>query len=164
MVALRSKVGRRLSDDDTIKNIVMRETNVDIRGGHSQVNPAATQAIQNNYYGSPIPIQDTDTPRTVVVPANRYTPIIVQGYPARKYDNRIIVVAAPCKRSACMKEDAVRDGQTRPGYDRQASTESRFITGFAFHPNPADTLTMPSFPAITFDIEELCGMLLNGGP
>ena len=62
-----------------------------------------------------------------------------------------------------MKEDAVRDGQTRPGYDRQASTENRFITGFAFHPNPADTLTMPSFPAITFDIEELCGMLLNGG-
>lgn len=45
----------------------MRETNIDIRGGHSQVNPAATQAIQNNYYGSPIPIQDTDTPRTVVV-------------------------------------------------------------------------------------------------
>lgn len=40
----------------------MRETNIDIRGGHSQVNPAATQAIQNNYYGSPIPIQDTDTP------------------------------------------------------------------------------------------------------
>ena len=47
----------------------MRETNIDIRGGHSQVNPAATQAIQNNYYGSPIPIQDTDTPRTVVVSA-----------------------------------------------------------------------------------------------
>ena len=71
----------------------MRETNIDIRGGHSQVNPAATQAIQNNYYGSPIPIQDTDTPRTMVVPANRYTPIIVQGYPARKYDNRITVIA-----------------------------------------------------------------------
>lgn len=59
----------------------MRETNIDIRGGHSQVNPAATQAIQNNYYGSPIPIQDTDTPRTVVVPANRYAPSSCKAIP-----------------------------------------------------------------------------------
>ena len=29
----------------------MAETDIDIYGGHSQVNPAATQAIQNNYYG-----------------------------------------------------------------------------------------------------------------
>lgn len=40
--------------------------------------------------------------------------------------------------------------------------ENRFITGFAFHPNPADTLAMPSFPTIAFDIEELGRMLLNG--
>lgn len=89
----------------------MRETNIDIRGGHSQVNPAATQAIQNNYYGSPIPIQDTDTPRTMVVPANRYTPIIVQGYPARKYDNRIIVVAAPLQAVSLYEG---RCGERRP--------------------------------------------------
>ena len=62
-----------------------------------------------------------------------------------------------------MKEDAVRDGRTQSGYDRQASTENWFITGFAFHPHPADTLTMPSFPAIAFDIKELGKMLLNGG-
>ena len=68
----------------------MRETNIDIRGGHSQVNPAATQAV---------------------VPANRYTPIIVQGYPARKYDNRIIVVAAPLQ-AVSLHEG--RCGERRP--------------------------------------------------
>lgn len=45
----------------------MTETNIDINGGHSQVNPAATQAIQNNYYGQPVPIQETPAARTVVV-------------------------------------------------------------------------------------------------
>lgn len=34
----------------------MEETNIDIYGGHSQVNPAATQAVQNNYYGTPVPL------------------------------------------------------------------------------------------------------------
>lgn len=45
----------------------MTETNIDINGGHSQVNHAATQAIQNNYYGQPVPIQETPAARTVVV-------------------------------------------------------------------------------------------------
>ena len=44
-----------------------------------------------------------------------------------------------------MKEDAMRNGQTKPGYNLQASTENQFITDFAFYPNPTDTLTMPSF-------------------
>ena len=46
-----------------------------------------------------------------------------------------------------MKEDAMRNGQTKPGYNLQTSTENQFITDFAFYPNPADTLTMPSFLA-----------------
>lgn len=45
----------------------MEETNIDIYGGHSQVNPAATQAVQNNYYGTPVPLQETAAARTVVV-------------------------------------------------------------------------------------------------
>ena len=45
----------------------MAETDIDIYGGHSQVNPAATQAIQNNYYGQPVPIRKTTAARTVVV-------------------------------------------------------------------------------------------------
>ena len=46
-----------------------------------------------------------------------------------------------------MKEDAMRNGQTKPGYNLQASTENQFITDFAFYPNPTDTLTMPYFLA-----------------
>ena len=45
----------------------MAETDIDIYGGHSQVNPAATQAIQNNYYGQPVPIEESASARTVVV-------------------------------------------------------------------------------------------------
>ena len=45
----------------------MAETNIDINGGHSQVNPAATQAIQNNYYSTPVPFHEETAARTVVV-------------------------------------------------------------------------------------------------
>ena len=47
--------------------IAMTETSIDIRGGHSQVNPAATQAIQNNYYGQPVPVQQATAAHTVAV-------------------------------------------------------------------------------------------------
>lgn len=45
----------------------MAETNIDINGGHSQVNPAATQAVQNKYYGTPVPLHEEAAARTVVV-------------------------------------------------------------------------------------------------
>ena len=38
-----------------------------------------------------------DACATFQQPANRYTPITVQGYPARKYDNRITVIGADLK-------------------------------------------------------------------
>jgi transposase len=44
-----------------------------------------------------------------------------------------------------MKEDAMKNGQTKPGYNLQIATEHQFITDFALYPNPTDTLTMPSF-------------------
>lgn len=45
----------------------MTETNIDINGGHSQVNPAATQAVQYNYYGTPVPLHEEAAARMVVV-------------------------------------------------------------------------------------------------
>ena len=44
-----------------------------------------------------------------------------------------------------MKEDAMNNGQTKPGYNLQVATENQFITDFALFPNPTDTLTMPLF-------------------
>lgn len=44
-----------------------------------------------------------------------------------------------------MKEDAMNNGQTKPGYNLQISTENQFITDFALYPNPTDTLTMIPF-------------------
>ena len=44
-----------------------------------------------------------------------------------------------------MKEDAMNNGQTKPGYNLQISAENQFITDFALFPNPADTLTMIPF-------------------
>ena len=44
-----------------------------------------------------------------------------------------------------MKEDAMNNGQTKPGYNLQISSENQFITDFALFPNPTDTLTMIPF-------------------
>ena len=44
-----------------------------------------------------------------------------------------------------MKEDAMGNGQTKPGYNLQISAENQFITDFALFPNPADTPTLIPF-------------------
>ena len=42
-----------------------------------------------------------------------------------------------------MKEDAMNNGQTKPGYNLQIGTEDQFITDFGLFPNTNDTLTLP---------------------
>jgi transposase len=44
-----------------------------------------------------------------------------------------------------MKEDAMCNGQLKPGYNLQIGTENQFVTNYALYPNPNDTLTLPSF-------------------
>lgn len=44
-----------------------------------------------------------------------------------------------------MKEDAMRNGQTKPSYNLQIGTENQFITDFSLFPNPTDTLTLIPF-------------------
>ncbi|MBQ9466286.1 MAG: IS1182 family transposase [Muribaculaceae bacterium] len=44
-----------------------------------------------------------------------------------------------------MKEDAMNNGQTKPGYNVQIATENQFITDFGLFHNPTDTLTLPTF-------------------
>ncbi len=41
-----------------------------------------------------------------------------------------------------MKEDAMLNGQLKPGYNVQISTEKQFITNFGIYQRPTDTLTM----------------------
>lgn len=61
------RINGKISKDTPTSIIAMAETNIDINGGHSQVNPAATQAVQNNYYGTPVPLHEEVVARTVVV-------------------------------------------------------------------------------------------------
>ena len=44
-----------------------------------------------------------------------------------------------------LKEDAMNNGQTKPGYNLQISTENQVITNFDFYSNPTDTLTLIPF-------------------
>ena len=44
-----------------------------------------------------------------------------------------------------IKEDAMNNGQTKPGYNLQISAENQFITDYALFPNPTDTLTLIPF-------------------
>jgi transposase len=41
-----------------------------------------------------------------------------------------------------MKEDHMRNGQLKPGYNVQISTEQQFITNVTLHPDPTDTKTL----------------------
>ncbi len=41
-----------------------------------------------------------------------------------------------------MKEDAMMNGQLKPGYNVQIGTEDRYIVGFSIHQNPTDTKTL----------------------
>ncbi|MGN0226124.1 MAG: IS1182 family transposase [Prevotella sp.] len=44
-----------------------------------------------------------------------------------------------------MKEDAMNNGQTKPGYNLQIGTENQFITDFGLFQTPGDPLTMIPF-------------------
>ena len=41
-----------------------------------------------------------------------------------------------------MKEDHMRNGQLKPGYNVQMGTENQFVTGFSIHQRPGDTSCM----------------------
>lgn len=55
-----------------------------------------------------------------------------------------------------MKEDAMLNGQLKPGYNIQIGTENRYIVGFTIHPNPTDTKTL--IPHLNY-LEEKPGQL-----
>ncbi len=41
-----------------------------------------------------------------------------------------------------MKEDYMRNGQLKPGYNVQISTHDQFVVNYSLHPNPTDTKTL----------------------
>ena len=41
-----------------------------------------------------------------------------------------------------MKEDHMKNGQLKPGYNAQISTSNQFIVNYTLHPNPTDTTTL----------------------
>jgi hypothetical protein len=41
-----------------------------------------------------------------------------------------------------MKEDHMKNGQLKPGYNVQISTSNQFIVNYTIHPNPTDTTTL----------------------
>jgi hypothetical protein len=41
-----------------------------------------------------------------------------------------------------MKEDAMNNGQTKPGYSLQTGTENRYTANFGLYPSPGDTLPL----------------------
>ena len=44
-----------------------------------------------------------------------------------------------------MKEDAMNNGQTKPGYNVQIATENQYILNMQLYWNPTDTTTLPDF-------------------
>ena len=44
-----------------------------------------------------------------------------------------------------VKEDAMNNGQTKPGYNVQIATENQFITNYGLYSSPADQGTLKPF-------------------
>lgn len=44
-----------------------------------------------------------------------------------------------------VKEEAMNNVQTKPGYNLKIATDNQFITDFIFFPNPIDTLALIPF-------------------
>ena len=71
----------------------------------------------------------------------------------REYDRHLVILGERNSYSKTdhdatfmrMKEDAMNNGQTKPGYNLQIGTENQYITDFALFPNPTDTLTFIPF-------------------
>ena len=44
-----------------------------------------------------------------------------------------------------MKEDAMNNEQTKPGYNVQTAAKNRYIVNMQMYRNPTDTTTLPDF-------------------
>ena len=44
-----------------------------------------------------------------------------------------------------MKEDHMKNGQLKPGYNIQAATTNQYVVDFALYPNPTDFKTLEPF-------------------
>ena len=79
----------------------------------------------------------------------------LEGYRDKlmEYDNHLEVVGErnsysktdPGATFMRMKEDAMKNEQTKLGYNLQTGTENQFIIDFRLFPNPTDTLTLIPF-------------------
>lgn len=41
-----------------------------------------------------------------------------------------------------MKEDHMKNGQLKPGYDVQVSSHNQYVVNYSLHQNPTDTTTL----------------------
>ncbi|AFM70469.1 putative transposase for IS1272 [Enterococcus hirae ATCC 9790] len=44
-----------------------------------------------------------------------------------------------------MKDDYMRNGQLKPGYNLQIATENQYVLSYELFPNPTDTKTLNPF-------------------
>ncbi|WP_051221194.1 transposase [Eremococcus coleocola] len=63
-----------------------------------------------------------------------------------------------------MKDDPMRNGQTKPGYNLQIATNHQFILAYNIFPNPSDTRTLqPFFQSNRFLIDSMKTVCLDAG-
>ncbi len=77
---------------------------------------------------------------------------VTKNFPAaiKKYETQEVVLGQrnsfsktdPDATFMRMKEDHMKNGQLKPGYNVQISTSNQFIVNYTLHPNPTDTTTL----------------------
>ena len=140
---LREKTRRILSDAEKVLEMESHETPPDEELSVEEFR-ARTSRIQEKMYNREVPKQIR---KAVEKTAKESIPKMLE------YERALDIMGernsySKTDESATfmrMKEDAMKNGQLKPGYNIQIATENQFITNYAVYHRPTDTLTLIPF-------------------
>jgi hypothetical protein len=148
MKQLREKVVIHLKEIDLIEeaeNAEYSQQDLPEMGNGKEINSAAITE-----FAKKIDERLAETPNDK--PLKKAKKAIAEDYLPRmeKYENQLEILEDRKSYSKTdtdatfmrMKEDHMKNGQLKPGYNVQIGTEEQFITGYSIHQKPGDTTTL----------------------
>jgi transposase len=148
MDKLRKKVAAHLAEI----NLIEQEENAEYgnedlpeTGGGKEINSQAITEFSRK-------IDERLAENPISKPLKKAKKAIAKDYLPRmeKYENQLEILEERKSYSKTdtdatfmrMKEDHMKNGQLKPGYNVQIGTEEQFVTGYSIHQKPGDTTTL----------------------
>ena len=147
---LLEQIDETIAQDNTVKNDIVEFTPETINSLAAELKEALSEQT---------PAQTKEEKKARREKEKQIKNLEKQAKKLAEYDNHLQTLdnrnsyskTDPSATFMRMKEDAMNNGQTKPGYNLQIGTENQFITDFSFFPNPTDTLTLIPFFGSFFD-------------